>query len=126
MSKLEQLIAQREGFGVAGDLPTRSNNPGDLRHAPGEMHDPANPNSVGSFASVSQGWAALERQLGLYASRGLTLEQMICGVPDAQGQLQGGYAPDSDGNDSNAYLDFLCQGLDCMPDTLVSDALKIT
>jgi hypothetical protein len=115
MSKLEQLMAQREGFGIPGALPTRNNNPGDLRHAPGEMHDPGKPDSVGSFANPRAGWGALERQIALEASRDLTLEQMVAI-----------YAPESDGNDTAGYLNFLCDGLGCAPDTLVSDALKIT
>lgn len=45
-SLLATLIAKREGFGIPGALPTRQNNPGDLRHANGESHDPADPNGI--------------------------------------------------------------------------------
>jgi len=113
MSKLAQLIAREEGFYVPGSLPNRNNNPGDLRHAPGETHA-GNPNAVGAFDTVEEGWAALERQLGLYAERGLTLSQMV-----------DSYAPPSDDNDSVQYLQFLCDGLGCTPDTLVSQALDV-
>jgi hypothetical protein len=68
----------------------------------------------------------LERQLQTDAARGLTLEQMVYGIPNAEGVEEGGYAPESDGNNSAAYLAFLCQGLGCQPDTLVKDALLIT
>ena len=113
MSKLAELIAQEEGFEMPGSVPNRSANPGDLRHAPGEFHPVNAPNSVGSFPDVATGWGALERQLNLYASRGLTLEQAIYE-----------FAPPSE-NNSAGYLSFVCNGLGCAADTLVSDALKI-
>jgi len=112
MSRLAQLIAQREGFGVPGALPTRQNNPGDLVHAPGETHVPGEPDAIGSFENAEMGWDRLERQLTLYAERGLTLRQMVSI-----------YAPPPE-NDTAAYLKFLCQGLNCHADTLVSEALK--
>lgn len=113
MSKLARLIAQYEGFGVPAALPTRNDNPGDLRHAPGEMHAPDDPNGVGSFESIEAGWAALERQLQLYADRHMSLRAAIYA-----------YAPPADGNDAERYLDVVCAGLNCSPDTLVSEALK--
>ena len=112
MSKLAQLIAQREGYGIAGDIPTTHNNPGDLEHAPGETHDTGSP--IGEFIDPSAGWAALEGQLQKYADRGLTMQQMTYI-----------YAPPTE-NDTDGYLDFLCQGLGCQPDTSVKDALLIT
>lgn len=114
MSKLAQLIAQEEGFNVPGSVPNRSDNPGDLRHAPGEEHPAGDPNSVGSFDTADDGWAALERQLQLYAERGLTLEQAIYE-----------FAPPSE-NNSEQYLQFVCDGLGCAPNILVSAALAIT
>jgi hypothetical protein len=113
MSKLAELISQMEGFNVPGSLPNRQDNPGDLRHAPGETHPADAPNSVGSFDSPDAGWAALERQLALYAERGLTLQQAIYD-----------FAPPTE-NDSGHYLDFVCTGLGCTSDTLVSDALRL-
>ncbi len=106
MSLLAELIAKQEGFGIPGTIPTTHQNPGDLTAAPGETHTPGEP--VGSFATVQQGWAMLERQLQLYADRGLTLQEMV-----------NIYAPPPE-NDTAAYLKFLCQGLNCSPDTLVS------
>lgn len=114
MSKLEQLMASEEGFGIAGAIPTTHNNPGDLTHAPGETHDPGKPNGVGYFATPEDGWAALERQLQLFADRRLTLRAAIYA-----------YAPPAS-NNTEAYLQFLCNGLGCTPDILVSEALKIT
>lgn len=114
MSKLAELIAKEEGFGLPGTIPTRGHNPGDLRHAPGESHPEGSPNSVGSFVDDTAGWAALERQLQLYAGRNLTLRECIAI-----------YAPPVE-NDSERYLKFVCEGLECSPDILVSEALKIT
>lgn len=109
-SKLARLIAQQEGFGLTGALPTRSNNPGDLEHAPGEVHDTDSP--VGSFATAQAGWDALQRQLELYASRGMTVQQAVYT-----------FAPPSE-NNSAAYLKYVCDGLGCTPDTLVSEVLE--
>ena len=108
---LAEAIAHQEGFFVAGSKPNRQNNPGDLRHAPGESHEGMDPNAVGEFANAEEGWAALNRQLNLYASRGLTIEQMIQE-----------YAPPSE-NNSQAYLQAVCNLVSCHPTDLVSQVL---
>lgn len=51
-----ESIAQAEGFGVAGAIPTVRNNPGDLVGSDGQIR---------SFSTVNDGWAALYRQLDL-------------------------------------------------------------
>ena len=111
VSKLAQLIAKQEGFGVPGAIPTRQNNPGDLEHAPGESHEGTG--AIGSFATPEDGWAALERQLTLYAERGLTVGEAIAA-----------FAPPTE-NDTASYIGFICQGLGCTPDTPMSDAIQI-
>ena len=113
MTKLAEAIAHEEGFGIPGTMPTRQNNPGDLRHAPGEFHQLGQPNAVGSFDSADEGWKALERQLELYAERNLTLEQAIYE-----------FAPPSE-NNSSGYLQYVCNYLGVDPSILVADALKI-
>lgn len=113
MSKLAQLIAQEEGFNVPGSVPNRDNNPGDLRHSPHSYHSPQDPDGIGIIDNPADGWADLNRQLALYAERGLTIEQMVYE-----------FAPPSE-NDSAQYLAFLCSGLKCDPQMLVSDALQI-
>jgi hypothetical protein len=112
MSLLAQLIAKEEGYGVPGALPTRSNNPGDLRHSPHSSHA-GDPDAIGQIDTIADGWMDLERQLQLYADRGMTLQQAIFE-----------FAPPTE-NNSQQYLNYVCQGLGCTPDTLVSDALKI-
>ena len=111
VSKLAELIAKREGYGIPGTVPTRNLNPGDIEHAPGEAHTTSSP--IGSFDTVQEGWTALERQLQLYAVRGLTLEQAIYE-----------FAPPVE-NNTAAYLAYVCSGLGCSPDTPVSEALAI-
>jgi hypothetical protein len=113
MSKLARLIAEREGFGVPGSLPQRNSNPGDLMHAPGEDHPPDAPNSIGSFPTPQDGWDALEHQLQLWASRGLTIAQAIATE-----------APPSC-NDTAEYTQFICQGLGLPPTATVTQALEI-
>jgi hypothetical protein len=113
MSKLAQLIAQEEGFNVPGSIPNRSNNPGDLRHSPHSFHNAVSPDSIGQIDTPQDGWADLERQLELYAQRGLTLQQAIYE-----------FAPPTE-NNSGGYLAFVCRGLGVSSDTLVSQALQI-
>jgi hypothetical protein len=98
MSKLAQLIAQEEGYGIPGDIPTLDNNPGDLRHSPHSFHTGSDPNAIGVIDNPNDGWADLERQLGLYAERGLTLQEAIYE-----------FAPPLE-NNSQQYLDFICNG----------------
>lgn len=114
MSKLAQLISKQEGFGIPGSVPTRDSNPGDLRHAPHASHDGEGPNDIGIETNAVEGWADLERQLQLYADRGLTLAQAIYE-----------FAPPTE-NNSAAYLNYVCTGLGCVPTISVADALKIT
>jgi hypothetical protein len=114
MSKLARLIAKEEGFGIPGSIPTTHNNPGDLRHSPHSDHQPGAPNAIGAIDTVAHGWADLERQLGLYAARGLTLREMIVNY----------YAPATE-NNSEGYLKFVCDGLGCPDNTPVKTALEI-
>ena len=113
MTLLARLIAQREGFGIPGDLPTRNANPGDLMHAPGEIHPANEPNSIGSFPTPADGWEALERQLQLWADRGLTLAEAISTE-----------APPSC-NDTAEYINFVCNGLALPSTATVAQALEI-
>jgi hypothetical protein len=114
MTLLARLISKEEGFGIPGTVPTRDHNPGDLRHSPHSSHAGEGPNDIGIIDDDADGWSDEERQLQLYASRGLTLRQMIVDY----------YAPSNE-NNSEAYLDFICEGLGLGPDTLVSEALKL-
>lgn len=114
MSLLAHLIATREGWGKPGAIPTTHFNPGDLRHANGETHAPGDPNGIGWFANLAKGWEGLEEQLQKFAGRDLTLEQAIYT-----------FAPPTDHNDTENYLQFVCEGLGCDRTLSVADALKI-
>jgi hypothetical protein len=113
MSLLAQVMSTMEGFGVPGAIPTVRNNPLNLRHGPNATHPQDDPDGIGYYATVELGWADGERQLGLYAERNLTLQAAIYE-----------FAPPNE-NDSANYLNFVCQGVGCSPDTLVSAALTI-
>jgi DNA-binding Xre family transcriptional regulator len=109
-TRLAQLIARQEGFGIPGAKPTRDHNPGDLEHAP---HIEAWDGKIGIEPSDDAGWADLERQIQLYASRGMTIQHMI--------EI---YAPPSE-NATESYLDFICKGLGCEPGDSVADVSQI-
>lgn len=113
MSKLARGVAQMEGFGIPGAIPTRNSNPGDLRHAPGEDHPLDAPNSVGSFTTDQEGWDALEHQLQLDAQRGFTLAQLVYT-----------YAPPNENNTAR-YLKFICDYMGMGEATMVWEALKV-
>ena len=54
VEELAQAIARAEGYYVSGSLPQRRNNPGALK---------LDGNEITQFATPSEGWAALHRQL---------------------------------------------------------------
>lgn len=113
MSKLARVIAAQEGFGIKGAIPTLRHNPGDLRHSPHSSH-PGDANAIGTIGTDEEGWADLERQLGLYAKAKWTLRQMVMA-----------YAPPADGNDTQAYLARVCAKMGLGPETLVAVALEV-
>jgi hypothetical protein len=116
MSKLVSLaiaIGRREGFGIAGDIPTRLNNPGDLMFARQKNAAPAaitgrdgKVRIYASFKTLADGWAALYAQIRLDAGRGKTLEEFI-----------DKYAPGSDDNDPASYLAFVMRQIGCQDKT---------
>jgi hypothetical protein len=71
-----RAIARQEGFNVAGSIPQRANNPGNLKN--GVPHLPGT--SITHYTSAGEGWAALHRQLYLIltgGSRYYTLDMSI-------------------------------------------------
>ena len=111
--RIAELIAKEEGYGIPGSVPTRDNNPGDLRHSPHSFHTPNAPDAIGQIDTPVDGWDDLVRQLDIYASRGLTLEQAIYE-----------WAPPNE-NDTQSYLNYILTGLGVSADTLLSTALQI-
>jgi len=111
-------MATEEGFGKVNPdgtltVPTRDNNPLDLRHSPHSSHAGEGPNDIGIIDTIDDGWADAEHQLQLYAERGMTLQSMIAI-----------FAPPNE-NNTSAYLEFVCNGLGMPPDTPVAQALTI-
>jgi hypothetical protein len=111
--RIAELIAKEEGYGIPGSLPTRSNNPGDLRHSKNSFHTADAPDAIGKIDTPADGWADLVRQLQLFADRGLTVAQAIYE-----------WAPPNE-NNTQAYLTYIVNGLACHPTMLLADALKI-
>jgi len=111
--RIAELIAKEEGYGIPGALPTRFNNPGDLRHSPHSFHTADSPDAIGAIDSAADGWADLVRQLDLYAARDLTVSQAIYE-----------WAPPSENNTAQ-YLAYVVGGLGCTSDTPLSEALTI-
>jgi hypothetical protein len=113
MSKLAQAIAKMEGYGIPSALPTRDNNPGDLRHSPHSSHEGEGSNDIGIIDTAADGWADLEHQLQLYAQRGMTVSQAIYE-----------FAPPNENNTAE-YLAFVCSAVGCDPSTPVAEALAL-
>jgi hypothetical protein len=113
MTKLAYLISMEEGFWKPGTQPARKHNPGDLRHSPHSSHAGEGPNDIGIIDTDEDGFDDLERQLELYAERGLTLEQAIYD-----------FAPPNE-NNSAKYLADICKALPLPPDAPMREALKI-
>jgi hypothetical protein len=112
MSKLARVMAQEEGEYVPGSVPNRDHNPLDLRHSPHSSHAGEGPNDIGIIDNDADGWADAERQLERYASRGMTLQQMIETL-----------APPAE-NNTQQYLDFVCQQMGLPPTATVTEALQ--
>jgi len=111
--RIAELIAREEGYGIPGALPTRDNNPGDLRHSPHSFHTADAPDAIGQIDSPADGWADLVRELNLYAARGLTVAQAIYE-----------WAPPVE-NNTAGYLAYVVNGLGVSADTPLSQAIQI-
>ncbi len=113
--RLAELIAQEEGYGIPGAVPTRDSNPGDLRHSPHSFHTADDPDGIGIIDNPADGWNDLVRQLNLFAAEypKWTITDFIYT-----------YAPPTE-NNTWGYLTYICQGLGCAMSTLLVDALRI-
>lgn len=67
---LAQAIAQAEGFGVPGALPTRAKNPGDLTRSSQPSIGVMGSENILVFPDIATGWQALYDQLTLIANGG--------------------------------------------------------
>lgn len=64
VSLFAEAVARAEGFYLAGSIPARANNPGDLKAGAPTLKDTA----ITQYATPEQGWSALYRQLGFIAN----------------------------------------------------------
>lgn len=88
-------IAKAEGFYKPGSVPSKTNNPGDLKLP----NTPATSGGITIFSTLEEGWAALYRQLELIISgksRYYRLDMTIH-------QMGATYAPTGDNNIPNAW-----------------------
>jgi len=90
--KLASAIGTAEGYFVAGSLPQRHNNPGDLRSAPW-LKGAKIENGFWHAKSAGEGIAGLYHQIALDIARGATLRQLISK-----------WAPPGDGNNTENYI----------------------
>jgi hypothetical protein len=111
--RIAELIAMEEGYGIPGALPTRNNNPGDLRHSPHSFHTAAAPNAIGQIDTPTDGWNDLVEQLDDYVARRLTVAQAI-----------EDFAPPTE-NDTQGYLAYILTGLGCTGSTLLADVMDV-
>ncbi len=73
-----RAIARQEGFNIAGSIPQRANNPGNLKN--GVPHLPGT--SITQYSSADQGWAALHRQLYLILTGGSNYYTLDMSIED--------------------------------------------
>ncbi len=70
IENFDQAIATLEGFGKGNNRPTRDNNPGDLRSAPGMIGiDKPGNDQVAIFGDVGDGWDALTNYVRSHAGK---------------------------------------------------------
>lgn len=112
MTKLALVMSHREGYDILGSIPQRNHNPLDLRHSPHSHHLNNAPDAIGIIDNDVEGWADADRQLEIYAQRGLTIEEMI--------KI---FAPPNE-NATYSYIDFVCSKMFCNPWDKVSDIIK--
>jgi hypothetical protein len=115
VSSFANAIARFEGYNVAGSLAQRNNNPGNLRSGPGQTGVDANGYAV--FPDAATGFAALDNQISLNISRGLTLNQFFAGEPG----VYAGYAPSADANNPAQYASTVAGWLGVDPNTPLQD-----
>lgn len=93
------LISRMEGWGISNSVATRNNNPGNLKYAGQAGAIDKDSRGYAIFGSPESGWAALQRQIELDASREFSVREFI-----------GKYAPSSE-NNTSGYLSFVTEGL---------------
>lgn len=114
VNRLAEAIATYEGFYKPGSLAKRNRNPGNIR-AWGSL--PVH-RGFAIFPSEDAGFEALQAQIRKNIKRGLTLYEFFGGKPG----VYYGYAPDSDGNHSRKYAQFVAKRVGIAPDVVIAEA----
>jgi hypothetical protein len=110
---LANAIATQEGYFAGKDtLPRKNNNPGNLTAS--ILTRPKDKRGFVIFKSRQEGSAALYNQLTIYAVRGYTIRQMI-----------EKYAPKSDGNNTDQYVQQIVDWTGMDPDRKMMDYLRV-
>jgi len=112
MATLAEAIAQMEGFNTPGTIAQRNNNPGNLRFVGQVGATGKDSKGFAVFPSAGEGWRALDAQIALDGSRGLTLTQFM-----------GKYAPPSE-NDTGGYISYVSKQTGIGVNDLISGFLK--
>jgi hypothetical protein len=124
ITKIARAISKMEGYEMLNSKARKNNNPGNLRtwgKTPVE-------GGFAKFNRAEDGWSALYKQIennvmGLGSkdvftlrANGLTFREFFQGQRDKDGYAQTGgypgYAPDKDGNHSEAYAKYVAKALD--------------
>ena len=113
MANVQDLMAsigKMEGWGVAGSIASRNNNPGNLRSGLNQVGSENTVNGTfATFATPADGWTALQAQIDRQAGQGQTLRDFIYQ-----------YAPPNE-NNTSAYLNNLVSSLGVSADSSLSD-----
>ena len=94
-------ISEMEGWNVVGSRCRRNNNPGNLRSWKGVPVE----DGYAKFPTMAAGWNALRKQVDKNVGRGLNLYEFFGGKTN----VYPGFAPDSDGNRSRHYAEFVAK-----------------
>lgn len=123
VARIAVAISEMEGYTKTGSRADRNNNPGNMR----SWGKTPIVDGFARFATPADGWAALRRQVQKNIGRGLTLREFFGGkyerlvsvtegapgeviINETRGRvIYGGYAPDSDGNRSTHYAEFVAK-----------------
>jgi hypothetical protein len=110
ITDLMNSVAKMEGWGVAGSIASRNNNPGNLRSGLNQVGSENTVNGTfATFATPADGWTALQAQIDRQAGQGQTLRDFIYQ-----------YAPPNE-NNTSAYLNNLVSSLGVSADSSLSD-----
>jgi hypothetical protein len=111
---LLEAMARQEGFYAAGSRPERNNNPGDIEDGKfARAHGATGTDGrFAIFPDSATGFAAM-RALLLSAYRGLTIQQAL-----------NKYAPPVE-NDTNTYLEHVCEWANLNPCEMIDSALEV-